>query len=179
LADLERITNRVMGGTAQPRDLTAMRATLLALPRLVEVMTRDAAAPQPLTQLAAQMDVCAETLTLLDKALAEEPPAVLSRAGVIRNGYSAELDGIQSASRHAREWIAGLEKIERERTGIRTLKVSYNKVFGYYIEISRGQSDNAPEHYIRKQTLVNAERYTTPELKEHETLVLNADDRIH
>jgi DNA mismatch repair protein MutS len=178
LADLERITNRVIGGTAQPRDLVAMRATLMALPRLVELSTRDAAQPDPLAALAAQLDVCAETLALLDAALAEEPPAVLSRAGVIRPGYSAELDGIQSASKHAREWIAGLEKIERDRTGIRTLKVSYNKVFGYYIEISRGQSENAPEHYIRKQTLVNAERYITPELKEYETLVLNADDRI-
>ncbi len=162
LADLERITNRVMGGTAQPRDLAAMRGTLMALPRLVELMSREAAEAPPLGALAAQLDVCAETLALLDTALAEEPPAVLSRAGVIRPGYSAELDGIQSASKHAREWIAGLEKIERERTGIRTLKVSYNKVFGYYIEISRGQSENAPEHYIRKQTLVNAERYITP-----------------
>ncbi|MEP7357193.1 MAG: DNA mismatch repair protein MutS, partial [Anaerolineales bacterium] len=176
LADLERITNRVMGGTAQPRDLVAMRATLAALPRLAELLNNSGAGP--LAALVAQMDVCPETLALLDTALAEEPPAVLSRAGVIRAGYSAELDGILSASKHAREWIAGLEKIERERTGIRTLKVSYNKVFGYYIEISRGQSDNAPEHYIRKQTLVNAERYITPELKEYETLVLNADDRI-
>jgi DNA mismatch repair protein MutS len=178
LGDLERITNRVLGGTAQPRDLAAMRATLAALPRLVALFAREAAEPDPLAALAGQLDVCAETLTLLDSALAEDPPAVLSRAGVVRAGYSAELDGIQSASKHAREWIAGLEKIERERTGIRTLKVSYNKVFGYYIEISRGQSDNAPEHYIRKQTLVNAERYITPELKEYETLVLNADDRI-
>src|SRR5262249_32452956 len=98
--------------------------------------------------------------------------------GVVRSGFSAELDGIISASQHAREWIAGLEKVERERTGIKTLRVSYNKVFGYYIELSRGQSDNAPENYIRKQTLVNAERYITPELKEYETLVLNAEERI-
>ena len=103
---------------------------------------------------------------------------MLGKPGVIRSGYSAELDGIINASRHAREWIAGLEKVERERTGIRHLKVSYNKVFGYYIEISRGESDRAPENYIRKQTLVNAERYITPDLKEYETLVLNAEERI-
>jgi DNA mismatch repair protein MutS len=167
LADLERITNRVVGNTAHPRDLVAMRATLAALPRLAELV----AAHGPL-------DPCAETLSLLATALAEEPPAVLAKVGVIRPGYSAELDGINAAARHAREWIAGLEKVERERTGIRTLKVSYNKVFGYYIEISRGQSANAPADYIRKQTLVNAERYITPELKEYETLVLNADERV-
>jgi DNA mismatch repair protein MutS len=96
----------------------------------------------------------------------------------VRPGYSAELDGVISASAHAREWIAGLEKVERERTGIKTLKVSYNKVFGYYIELSRGQSENAPENYIRKQTLVNAERFTTPELKEYEAKVLDAQEKI-
>ncbi len=167
LADLERITNRVVGGTAHPRDLVAMRATLAALPRIGELI----AAQGPL-------DACQETLALLETALAEEPPAILSKVGVIRPGYSAELDGINAASKHAKEWIAGLEKVERDRTGIKTLKVSYNKVFGYYIEISRGQSANAPADYIRKQTLVNAERYITPELKEYETLVLNADERV-
>ena len=167
LADLERITNRVVGGAAHPRDLVAMRATLAALPRIGALM----AAQGPL-------DPCAEVLALLETALAEEPPAILSKVGVIRPGYSAELDGINAASKHAKEWIAGLEKVERERTGIKTLKVSYNKVFGYYIEISRGQSANAPSDYIRKQTLVNAERYITPELKEYETLVLNADERV-
>jgi DNA mismatch repair protein MutS len=167
LADLERITNRAVGGTALPRDLVAMRATLAGLPRVGALI----AAHGPL-------DPCDEILTLLQTALAEEPPAVLGKVGVIRPGYSAELDGINAASRHAREWIAGLEKVERDRTGIKTLKVSYNKVFGYYIEISRGQSANAPADYIRKQTLVNAERYITPELKEYETLVLNADERV-
>jgi DNA mismatch repair protein MutS len=167
LADLERITNRAIGGTAIPRDLVAMRATLAALPRIAEL----AAASEPL-------DPCAEILNLLQTALAEEPPAVLGKVGVIQPGYSAELDGINAASKHAREWIAGLEKVERERTGIKGLKVGYNKVFGYYIELSRGQSANAPADYIRKQTLVNAERYITPELKEYETLVLNADERV-
>ncbi len=178
LADLERITNRIVGGVANPRDLTALRFTLAALPPL-----RQKLAARPLPGEAAErglfdLDVCAEALERVQAALADEPPAVLSRPGIIRPGYSAELDGIQTASRHAREWIAGLEKVERERTGIKTLKVSYNKVFGYYLEISRGQSANAPDNYIRKQTLVNAERYITPELKEYETLVLNADGRV-
>jgi len=190
LADLERITNRIVGGSAHPRDLVALRATLAAVPAIAELLRAAAATPTELGQAgatgpgaalaspAAAIDPCDAVLGLLNTGLAEDPPAVLSRPGVIRGGYSAELDGIQEAARHAREWIAGLEKVERERTGIRSLKVSYNKVFGYYIEISRGQSDQAPENYIRKQTLVNAERYITPDLKEYETLVLNADERI-
>ena len=178
LADLERITNRVVGNTAHPRDLVAMRATLAAIPAIRTLLAGKEPAAGPLAALAAQIDTCDEVVALLNTGLAEEPPAILSKPGVIRRGYSAELDGVISASQHAREWIASLEKVERERTGIKTLKVSYNKVFGYYIELSRGQSENAPDNYIRKQTLVNAERYITPELKEYETLVLNAEDRI-
>jgi len=184
LNDLERITNRVAGGAANPRDLVAMRATLEALPALrqnLEVRNGKwevSNLTSHLSPLIPTLDPCSEVLALLQAALADDPPAVLGKPGVIRSGYSAELDGIINASRHAREWIAGLEKVERERTGIRHLKVSYNKVFGYYIEISRGESDRAPENYIRKQTLVNAERYITPDLKEYETLVLNAEERI-
>jgi DNA mismatch repair protein MutS len=178
LADLERITNRVVGNTAHPRDLVAMRATLAAIPPIRALLAAAGQAEDPLAALAAQIDACEEVLGLLNTGLAEEPPAVLSKPGVVRRGYSAELDGVISASQHAREWIAGLEKVERERTGIKSLKVSFNKVFGYYIELSRGQSENAPDNYIRKQTLVNAERYITPELKEYETLVLNAEERI-
>ena len=119
-----------------------------------------------------------EQLSLLQNAIDDDPPATLQNTGVIRPGYSAELDGVIDASKHAREWIANLEAVEREKTGIKTLKVGYNKVFGYYIEISRGAAEKAPEHYIRKQTLVNAERFITPEMKEYETLVLNAEERI-
>ncbi len=116
--------------------------------------------------------LCSEECSLLEAALDEEPPATLQSSGVIRSGYSAELDGILERSRHAREWIAGLEAVERQRTGIKSLKVGYNKVFGYYLEITRSNAESAPPEYIRKQTLVNAERYITPELKEYETLVL-------
>jgi DNA mismatch repair protein MutS len=170
LADLERITNRVVGGTAHPRDLVAMRATLEALPALKKMLE--------VGLQSLDFDPCADVLALLQSALADEPPAVLGKPGLVRPGYSAELDGLVSSTQHAREWIAGLEKAERERTGLKHLKVRYNKVFGYYIEISRSESARAPENYIRKQTLVNAERYITPELKEYETLVLNAEERI-
>jgi DNA mismatch repair protein MutS len=188
LADLERITNRIIGGTANPRDMVAMRATLEHLPAIKvmldagrEKMEVKKSAQPPssnLQSLGSGIDPCAEVLTLLQSALADEPPSVLGKPGIVRPGYSADLDGIVSASRHAREWIAGLEKVERERTGLKHLKVRYNKVFGYYIEISRSESVKAPEDYIRKQTLVNAERYITPELKEYETLVLNAEENI-
>ena len=114
----------------------------------------------------------------MQAAIDDESPSTLQNTGVIRSGYSQELDSVIDASRHARDWIANLEAVERERTGIKTLKVGYNKVFGYYIEISRGAAERAPDNYIRKQTLVNAERFITPEMKEYETLVLNAEDRI-
>ena len=116
---------------------------------------------------------------MIQESLADDDlPSNFDHPGIIRAGWSAELDGVMSASKGAREWIAGLEKVERERSGLKTLKVGYNKVFGYYIEISKAAAEGAPDNYIRKQTLVNAERFITPELKEYETLVLNAEERI-
>lgn len=173
IADLERLINRVIAGQAQPRDMVAMRNTLTELPRVLESFhgkDNSKELPKP--------DLLTNELTLLQNAIDDDPPATLQNTGVIRPGYSAELDGVIDASKHARDWIANLEGIEREKTGIKTLKVGYNKVFGYYIEISRGAADKAPESYIRKQTLVNAERFITPEMKEYETLVLNAEERI-
>jgi DNA mismatch repair protein MutS len=170
LADLERLVNRVMAGQAQPRDLVAMRDTLSRLPEIIEVAGSDATLPR--------LSPANEELSLLQSAIDDDPPSTLQNTGIIRAGYSQELDSVIDASKHARDWIANLEAVEREKTGIKTLKVGYNKVFGYYIEISRGAADRAPEHYIRKQTLVNAERFITPEMKEYETLVLNAEDRI-
>jgi DNA mismatch repair protein MutS len=175
LGDLERLVNRVLAGHANPRDLLAMRATLRCLPAIRELLFSH---PDQLTETLNGLHTCSEQLGLLEAAIADDPPATLQNPGVIRPGYSSELDNVIEASRHAREWIANLESVERERTGIRTLKVGYNKVFGYYIEISRAQNVNAPSDYIRKQTLVNAERYITPEMKEYEALVLNAEDRI-
>jgi DNA mismatch repair protein MutS len=184
LADLERITNRILGCTANPRDLVALQDTLAALPTIKELMGTtgtegtQASSESSLSSLSSQLDPCSDVLELITGAIADDTPAVLSKPGIIRPGYSAELDGINEASRHARDWIAGLEKAEKDRTGIKHLKVGYNKVFGYYIEISRGQSEMAPANYLRKQTLTNVERFITPELKEYETLVLNAEERV-
>jgi len=172
LADLERLVNRVIAGQAQPRDLVAMRNTLRQLPKVMSSIKAQ------VSGVSGKLDLCEEQFALLQNAIDEDPPSTLQNTGVIRAGYSAELDGVIEASKHARDWIANLEGIEREKTGIKTLKVGYNKVFGYYIEISRGAADKAPESYIRKQTLVNAERFITPEMKEYETLVLNAEERI-
>ena len=170
LADLERLTNRIIVGHAQPRDLVALRETLGRLPGIQIILDN--------AKSKAKLNLCAEELSLLQSSIDDDPPATLQNIGIIRPGYAQELDSVIDASKHARDWIANLESVERERTGIKTLKVGYNKVFGYYIEISRGAADKAPENYIRKQTLVNAERFITPEMKEYETLVLNAEERI-
>jgi DNA mismatch repair protein MutS len=170
LADLERLVNRLIAGSAQPRDLVAMRDTLGRLPAIANLIGQESTVPK--------IETSDNELSLLQNAIDDNPPSTLQNIGVIHPGYSQELDSVIEASRHAREWIANLESVEREKTGLKTLRVGYNKVFGYYIEISRGAADKAPEHYIRKQTLVNAERFITPEMKEYETLVLNAEERI-
>jgi DNA mismatch repair protein MutS len=176
LGDLERLTNRVVSGSAQPRDLVAMRATLAQLPVLVTLLPLE---NEALESTLRSLDLCEAAREFLEAAINEDPPATLQNTGVIRLGYSAELDGVLERSRHARDWIANLETVEKERTGIKSLKVGYNKVFGYYIEVTRANAELVPSEYIRKQTLVNAERYITPEMKEYETLVLNADERVH
>jgi len=175
LADIERLTNRILAGYAQPRDLVALRETLERIPAIYNILVALGENPALPMQ---NLNPCEQELSLLQAAIDDEPPATLQNTGIIRPGFSDELDGVIEASKHARDWIANLESTERKRTGIKTLKVGYNKVFGYYIEISRGAADQAPEEYIRKQTLVNAERFITPEMKEYETLVLNAEERI-
>lgn len=175
LADIERLTNRIIASHAQPRDLVALRQTLEHFP---EIKSLAAQGDNPIKQLLENFSLCEEELDLLRAAIADDPPATLQNIGIIRDGYSAELDGILERSRHARQWIANLESVERNRTSIKSLKVGYNKVFGYYIEVTRANADIVPEEYIRKQTLVNAERFITPELKEYETLVLNAEEHI-
>ena len=174
LADLERLVNRVLANQAQPRDLLAMRDTLARIPGIVAVFGEGKEGDPVLPRI----ELMSDELSLLEKAIDDDSPSTLQNTGVIRSEYSQELDSVIEASRHAREWIANLESVERQRTGLKTLKVGYNKVFGYYIEISRGAAEKAPDNYIRKQTLVNAERFITPEMKEYETLVLNAEDRI-
>ncbi|HEY61182.1 MAG TPA: DNA mismatch repair protein MutS [Anaerolineae bacterium] len=174
LNDLERLANRVHSGVAQPRDLVAMRKTLQALPKITSLLED---IPN-LIHIKEDFSLCGEELALLESGISDDPPAVLGNMGIIRPNFSEELDQTCESSRHAREWIGNLEAVEKERTGIKTLKVGFNKIYGYYIEVTKPNASLVPNEYIRKQTLVNAERYITPELKEYETLVLNAEERI-
>ncbi len=176
LGDLERLANRATAGLASPRDLASLRETLRRVPAIQHAAQADGLGS--VGPVAGQVDPCDDLRALLDRALVDDPPATLAHVGVIRPGFAEQLDGVVEASRHAREWIAGLEAVERERTGIKSLKVGYNKIFGYYLEVTRSNAGAVPEEYIRKQTLVNAERYITPEMKEYESLVLNAEERI-
>ncbi|MBN1993598.1 MAG: DNA mismatch repair protein MutS [Anaerolineae bacterium] len=177
VADLERLTHRVCQGIAQPRDLLAVRRSLEAVPAIQQILAEVAPGDKqaPFTQL--KLDPCSNIAQLIAQAIVDDPPAVVSKGGFIRPGFSAELDSILAGSREAREWVANLEPVERKRTGIKTLKVGFNQVFGYYLEVTHAHKNQVPPEYIRKQTLVNAERYITPELKEYESLILNAEER--
>jgi len=184
MPDLERQTTRAMAGNASPRDLLAIRRALEAVPELRQAVQHPCEGSEPsqgrpqLSALLSELDPCNDVSSLITQAVNDDAPASLSGGGVIRSGFSAELDGILIASRDAKTWVANLEKTERERTGIKSLKVGYNKVFGYYLEITHSNTGAVPDDYIRKQTLVNAERYITPQLKEYEALILNAEERI-
>jgi DNA mismatch repair protein MutS len=186
IPDLERLTNRAVNGSASPRDLENIGWALAAIPKLQACIQEKLSAQTaeqnlPLDKLGAladQLDHCQETADLIHRAIEEEAPTNLNKPGVIRAGFSAELDGVMNSSAHAREWVNELEPRERERTGISSLKVGFNKVFGYYIEVTKANAKLVPDDYIRKQTLTNAERYITPDLKEYETLILNAEERI-
>ena len=188
MPDLERLVNRVVGGIATPRDLMGIRRALEGVARLT---SPHPPAPSPLLTEGQERgrgggeaagggvraDPCPDVADLIARAIVDDPPASLSAGGVIRPGFSEELDGLLRSVREAKEWLASLERREQERTGIKNLKVGYNKVFGYYIEVTKANLHAVPADYIRKQTLVNAERFITPELKEMEALILNAEER--
>ena len=176
VGDLERLASRSAQGHASARELVALRRSLEAIPALQEALvTCHALATR---ELAGQISPAPELVDKLARALVDDPPAVVREGGAIRAGFDAELDGISEASRGAREWIGSLEASERRRSGIKSLKVGFNKVFGYYIEITNANTVKVPDNYIRKQTLTGAERYLTPELKEKEAVVLTAQERI-
>ena len=176
VGDLERLTSRAAQGHANARELVALRRSLDAIPGLQGTLRAGQALV--IRELAGQISGAPEVAAKLSVALVEDPPAVAREGGAIRAGFDTELDGISEASLSAREWIGMLEATERRRTGIRSLKVGFNKIFGYYIEVSNANSVAIPGDYVRKQTLTGAERYLTPELKEKEAIVLTAQERI-
>jgi len=175
IGDVERILTRVALRSARPRDLTRLLSSLAALPPLRSELAH---CPAPLlATLAAQAGDYPDLVNLLDRALIDNPPVVIREGGVIADGYDEELDELRRISGGATDYLLEIEQREREATGIATLKVGYNRVHGYYIEISRSQSDKAPAEYIRRQTLKNAERFITPELKEFEDKALSSKSR--
>ena len=175
--DLERLSGRIACGNANGKDMLALRNSIAVLPEIKSDLVYSG--NELLASLADRITTFEEVYDRIDKAIKEDPPLTIKEGGLIKDGYSKELDDIKEASSGSLSWIMGLENAERQRTGIKTLKVGFNKVFGYYIEVTKAQQDNVPEDYIRKQTLVNCERYVTPELKEMESVVLNAEARIN
>jgi DNA mismatch repair protein MutS len=176
-ADLQRLTARVSTGRASPRDLAGVARTLRLLPKLKAKVT--ARRGQLLRDLESRLELCPDLREALDAALVDDPPQSAKEGDVIRPGYSAELDQLHAVARGGREWIAGYQAKEIARTGINSLKVNFNKVQGYYIEITNAHASKVPANYRRKATLKNAERYETPELKEYQEKVLGADEKIH
>ena len=173
--DLQRLTARIATGRASARDLSFLAQTLALLPMLKAKLSGRKS--DLLQQLEAGIDLCAEVRSDIETMIIEDPPLTLNEGGVIRPGFSEELDELRSLSKGGKEWIASYRNEESERIGIPNLKVGYNKVFGYYLEVSAAHAAKVPEHYIRKQTLKNQERYITPELKEYEEKVLKAEER--
>jgi len=174
LSDVERLINRVRAGIATPRELGSLRRSLEQLPQLKAILSADTA----LEWLSSELKPCEDVVSLISSAIVDDPPPIVSEGNVIKGGFSTELDELRSASSNARKYLADLERTERDRTGIKSLKVGYNRVFGYYIEVTSPHLSRVPQDYIRKQTLTNGERYFTPQLKEYESLILNAETRI-
>ena len=174
--DIERLLTRTVSGSANPRDLYALWHSLERLPRLAETLASSRA--RLIRDTFDRLDPCDDVRRRLAEGLTDEPPVTLREGGVIRDGFNAELDELRAIRTDGRSFISSLEATERERTGIGSLKVRFNKVFGYFIEVSKANLHLVPEHYHRKQTIANGERFITPELKEHEAKVLNAQERI-
>ena len=175
--DLERVINRVAGNNAGPRELVALKRTLTLIPKMRETL-ENATNPDGIAWLKNELKPQPEIVELIEQSMLEEPTTPLGEGGVIKPGFSEELDNLRSVSKNAKQFLANLERSEQEKTGIKNLKIGYNRVFGYYIEISKANAAQAPENYIRKQTLSTGERYFTPELKDYESTILNARERI-
>ena len=175
ISDLSRLAARVASGRCSPRDLTGIAGVLAMIPEFVKVLDNREAGL--LSETISGLDALPAVRETIEKAIVDAPPAKLNEGGIIRTGFSAELDGLVSLKKEGRRWIAQYQAREIERTGIKTLKVGYNKVFGYYVEVTNTNKDKVPADYVRKQTLKNAERYITEELKRHEEKVLTAGER--
>jgi DNA mismatch repair protein MutS len=176
MGDLERLAGKVATGRAAPGDLIAIKHTLRRLPTVLDLLGD--AGSEALNAIEEDLSPCPDIVDQIQSALVDDPPAKISEGGLIRDGYSEELDELRTIAQEGKDWVANLEQEESERTDIPSLKVGFNKVFGYYIEVTNTHADKVPEDYIRKQTLVDSERYVTPELKEMEEKILTAEEKI-
>lgn len=174
--DLERLLTRITYQSANPRDLTAFKSSIGMIPHirgiLLELQSKE------IQGICENMDTLEDLYTLIDAAIEEEPPITVREGGIIKDGYHEEIDRLREAKSQGKNWLAELEAKEREKTGIKNLKIKFNKVFGYYLEVTNSFKDLVPDYYTRKQTLTNAERYITPELKEMEDMILGAEDKL-
>ncbi|MBK5252986.1 MAG: DNA mismatch repair protein MutS [Peptostreptococcaceae bacterium] len=175
--DFERLTGRIASGRANGKDLIALKSTLAVLPDVKELL--DNLDSELIRKLNDSIECFTELHALIEDAIVDDPSFTIKEGGIIKSGYSKELDELKDSISGGKTWIANLENEEREKTGIKTLKVGYNRVFGYYLEVTKLNVSKVPEQYIRKQTLTNCERYITPELKEMENTVLNAETKIN
>ncbi len=175
--DMERLVSRISYQSANPRDLIAFKSSLSMLPHIRHLL-KEFESPL-LTKLYQQMDELEDLFTLLENSIQEEPPLALKEGGIIKDGFHEDVDHYRQAKTEGKTWLAQLEAEEREKTGIRNLKVKYNKVFGYYLEVTNSFKNMVPDYYTRKQTLTNAERYITPRLKELEDMILGAEDKLY
>jgi DNA mismatch repair protein MutS len=176
IGDLERLIAKIATGRANPREVNQLKAMLLQIPALKSLLSilKD----RTFSSLNRSLDSLSELVRTIDTAMAVDPPMALIDGGIIRQGYNTELDEIRGLAFGAKDWVAKHQQTERERTGISSLKISFNNVFGYYIEVTNTHKEKVPENYIRKQTLTNAERFVTPELKEYEEKILHAEEKI-
>jgi DNA mismatch repair protein MutS len=177
VGDLERLISRICTGRVNPREVAALKTSLKKIPTLKEYVSHFKS--DILKKIKDDLNPIETLVDKIQSAIIDSPPAAILEGGIIRSGFSPELDELRDISINGKDWIAKLQKTERERTSIPSLKVGYNKVFGYYIDISNTHKEKVPESYIRKQTLVNSERYITPELKEYEDKILNAEEKIY
>lgn len=173
--DIERLVSRIVYGSANARDLVALKQSLSFLPQIAELLGNLSSCL--LADLHCRLDLLKDVTEIIQTGINDQPPTSLKDGGLIKAGYDDRLDELRDASAHGKEWIVGLELKERERTGIKSLKVGFNKVFGYYLEVTKANLHLVPENYHRKQTLANAERFITPELKEKESLILEAAEK--
>lgn len=176
IGDLERMISRVCTGKANPREMINIKTSLKKIPLIKQLL--DQSKSKSIGLINDNLNELGQIVEKLELSLNDDPPLNINDGGIIRKGYSPELDELRDLSKNAKNWIANLQKTERERTGIASLKIGFNKVFGYFIEVSNAQKNKVPENYIRKQTLVNNERFITPELKEYEDKILNAQENI-